>query len=405
MTKPIGPICNIGCEYCFYLEKERLYAPDEKWKMPDAVLERYIQDYIEAQPGAEVNFAWQGGEPTLLGVDFFRRVVALQQRYANGRTIANAIQTNGTLLDDEWGGFLAAHGFLVGISLDGPRELHDRYRVDKHGRPTYEAVMRGLSLLKKHGVEYNTLTVVHRDNSRRPLDVYRFLREVGSGYIQFIPLVERPAATGTVAGGLALQGPTSPQGGHGEAEVTPWSVAAADYGAFLVAIFDEWVRRDVGRVFVQLFDVALNRWAGLSAGLCVFDAECGRALAVEHNGDVYACDHYVYSQYRLGNLMNRLLGELAASPQQQQFGRDKSATLPKVCRQCPVGFACQGECPKHRFTAAPDGEPGLNYLCAAYKRFFTHVDPHMQMMVALLHQRRAPAEIMSMRRRHLPEEP
>jgi uncharacterized protein len=394
MTKPIGPICNLDCKYCFYLEKERLY-PTRSWQMPDDVLESYIAQYIAGQDVPEISFAWQGGEPTLLGVRFFRKVVALQQRYANGKRIANALQTNGTLLDDEWGAFLAQHNFLVGLSIDGPRALHDTYRVDKQSRPTFDAVARGLEVLKKHGVEFNTLTVVNRANARQPLEVYRFLREIGSGFLQFIPLVERassPAADGLIQ--LSLAPP--PDRDQARSPVTEWSVRAEDYGEFLVQIFDEWVRRDVGRVFVQLFDVALGAWMGMGASLCVFSERCGRALAVEHNGDVYACDHYVYPEYKRGNLLDRPLREMVLSPEQVKFGNDKWDTLPRVCRECDVRFACNGECPKHRFLRTPDGEWGLNYLCAAYKRFFRHIDPHMRTMAELLHNRRAPAEIMEM---------
>jgi uncharacterized protein len=392
MTKPIGPICNLDCEYCFYLEKEKLYPGSENFKMRDDVLETYIQRYIASQATPEVTFAWQGGEPTLLGVAYFRRVVELQQKHAGGKKISNTIQTNGTLLDDEWCAFLTQHGFLVGISVDGPAHLHDAYRVDKKQRPTFERVMRGLDLLKKHGTEFNTLTVVNARNSKHPLEVYRFLKEIGSSFIQFIPLVERKADAAAHAQNLDLAAPTD--GEFSKSPVTPWSVQAAQYGEFLCAIFDEWVRQDVGRHFVQIFDVALGNWVGGGSGLCVFSENCGSALAIEHNGDLYSCDHYVYPQYRLGNLMNQSLGEMVQSPQQIQFGKNKSATLPRYCRECEVRFACHGECPKHRFIRTPDGEPGLNYLCAAYKRFFNHADPYMKTMGELLRRRVAPAQIM-----------
>lgn len=393
MTKPIGPLCNLDCRYCFYLEKENLFPANENFKMPDAVLETYVRQYIESQPGPEVSFAWQGGEPTLLGVDFFRKVIAFQQRYSDGRKIGNALQTNGTLLDDEWCEMLRAHDFLVGVSIDGPASLHDAYRVDKQQRPTFDRVMGGIALLKKHGVEFNTLTVVNRVNSRSPLEVYRFLKEVGSGFIQFIPLVERAADPAAKAIHLDLA--TPPDSGETSVPVTDWSVEPAQFGEFLVAIFDEWVRRDVGRIYVQLFDVALGIWAGFGSGLCLFTENCGAGLAMEHNGDVYSCDHYVYPQFKLGNILNQSLGEMAHSPRQHQFGQNKSATLPAYCRRCEVRFACNGECPKHRFLRTPEGEPGLNYLCAGYKRFFTHIDPAMRTMAALLKERRAPAEIMT----------
>ena len=403
MSKPIGPICNIDCKYCFYLEKEKLYPDTRKWRMPDDVLEEYVRQYIEQQDIPEISFAWQGGEPTLLGVDYFRKVVALQQRYANGKQIHNAFQTNGTLLDDEWGQFLSANRFLVGLSIDGPRELHDRYRVDKHGRGTFDDVVRGLGFLKKHHVEFNTLTVVNRVNSQHPLEVYDFLKGIGSGFIQFIPLVERVASTTgplTVLNNrLPLDLAEPPLAGEAfdpSSPVTPWSVEAKQYGEFLVRIFDRWVRRDVGRTFVQLFDVALGIWAGAGSSTCVFAEKCGRALAMEHNGDLYSCDHYVYPKYKLGNVMNASLASLVDGAQQVKFGNDKLDTLPDFCRSCDVRFACNGECPKHRFIDTPDGQPGLNYLCAAYKRFFAHVDPHMQTMTRVLQAGRAPAEIMGL---------
>jgi uncharacterized protein len=374
--------------------------------MSDEVLGAYIRQYIEAQDVPEISFAWQGGEPTLLGVDFFRRAVELQKRYAGGKRITNALQTNGTLLDEEWCEFLADNRFLIGLSIDGPRELHDAYRVDKQQRPTFDAVVRGLELLKSHRVEFNTLTVVNRLNSERPLEVYRFLKEIGSGFIQFIPLVERVAPTRLKVLGFDFNEP--PLAGVADQDaspVTPWSVESKQYGEFLCAIFDEWVSGDVGRVFVQLFDVALGNWLGKGSSLCVFAEKCGAALAMEHNGDVYACDHYVYPQYRLGNLMNASLGEMVASPQQQKFGQDKQSTLPDYCRRCEVRFACNGECPKHRFIRTPDGEDGLNYLCAAYKRFFNHVDNPMKIMANLIRANRAAAEIMTLRAATNPEHP
>ncbi|HEY8748564.1 MAG TPA: anaerobic sulfatase maturase [Tepidisphaeraceae bacterium] len=397
MTKPIGPICNLDCKYCFYLEKEKLYPDQRKWKMADDVLEAYIQQYIQTQEVPEINFAWQGGEPTLLGVDYFRRVVELQKQHAGGKIIHNAIQTNGTLLDDAWGEFLAANRFLVGLSVDGPRELHDAYRVDKQQRGTFAEVMRGLDVLKKHGVDFNTLTVVNRINSAKPLEVYRFLKQIGSGFIQFIPLVERLPQTRLTVLGLDLAEPPV----HGEVDsapspVTDWSVRAADLGEFFVQIFDEWVWHDVGKVFVQLFDVALGNWMGMGSSLCVFAEKCGDAMAIEHNGDLYSCDHYVYPRYRLGNILNNSLGEMAASVRQRQFGSDKADTLPQYCRDCEVRFACNGECPKHRFIRTPSGEEGLNYLCPAYKRFFNHIDPYMKTMAQLLQQHRPAAEIMGM---------
>ena len=394
MAKPIGPKCNLDCTYCFYLEKENLYPETSSFRMSDTVLERYIRSYISAQPGTEVNFAWQGGEPTLLGIDFFHKVVELQNRHAGRRTISNALQTNGTLLDDDWCRFLHDNRFLVGLSIDGPRALHDAYRVDRGQKPTFDRVLAGLECLKRHGVEFNTLTVVNRQNSPHPLEVYRFLKEIGSTFMQFIPLVERHAPPGNPSG-LKLAAPPIP--GHGpdnSATVTPWSVQAADYGAFLTGIFDEWIRHDVGQIFVQLFDVTLANWYGEGPGICVFSENCGGALALEHNGDVYSCDHYVYPQYRLGNITTQPLGDMAASFQQRQFGSEKSTSLPRYCRECDVRFACHGECPKHRFIRSPDDEPGLNYLCAAYKTFFHHAKPGMDEMVWLLRAGQSPADVM-----------
>lgn len=399
LTKPIGPICNLDCSYCFYLEKEALYAGEKKWRMADDVLERYIRQYLESQPGETVNFAWQGGEPTLLGVNFFRQVVELQKKHAAGRKVTNALQTNGTLLDDEWCAFLSEQEFLVGLSVDGPRELHDRYRVTKKGEPTFDAVMRGLKFLQKHGTAFNTLTVVSRGNGSHPLEVYRFLKSIGSRYLQFIPLVERQAPVALKVRGFDYAAPpVVGDAGDGGGGVTEWSVTAGQYGGFLCAIFDEWVKRDVGQTFVQLFDVALGNWMGLGSTLCVFAEKCGGAVAIEHNGDVYSCDHYVYPDYKLGNVMEAVggLAGMVGSAQQRKFGADKADALPKYCRECPVRFACNGECPKHRFIQTPDGEAGLNYLCGAYRKFFMHIDPYMRVMAQLVQRGEAPAAIMGM---------
>lgn len=389
MVKPTGPICNLDCKYCFYLEKEKLYSKETNWTMPDDLLEDFIRQYIEGQNAAVVSFAWQGGEPTLLGVNFFRKVVELQKRHAAGKQIENTFQTNGVLLDDEWCGFLAANKFLIGLSIDGPRELHDCYRVDKGGQPTFDRVLRGLGYLKKHGVEFNTLTVVHRKNSHFPHEVYRFLKEVGSGFMQFIPIVERVAPVPD-ARGLVLIGQNCTE----KAEVSQWSVEALQYGKFLSAIFDEWVRQDVGRYFVQTFDVALESWLGLDQSLCIFRKTCGAALAIEHNGDLYSCDHYVYPENKLGNIMQESLESMVHSPQQLEFGLAKQESLPRYCRECTVRFACNGECPKHRFIRTPDGEDGLNYLCAGYKVFFQAIDPYMRFMAGELRRGRPPANVM-----------
>jgi uncharacterized protein len=389
LAKPVGPICNLDCKYCFYLEKEALYPGKTQWAMADDVLDSFVRQYIEAQQSPVIHFAWQGGEPTLLGVEYFQKAFALQQRYANGKTIENSFQTNGILLNEEWARFFGDHNFLVGISIDGPRELHDAYRVDKGGQPTFDRVMRGIDVLKANGVEFNTLTTVHRANSAHPLEVYRYLKANGSGYMQFIPIVERFAPAPS-ENGLVLAPPDTP----GAAQVAPWSVEPLQFGRFLTAIFDEWVRHDVGQVFVQLFDVSLESWVGMEPSLCIFRKKCGSALAIEHNGDLFSCDHFVYPKNRLGNIMNTPLCSLAQSDEQEGFGDAKEATLPAYCRSCDVRFACNGECPKHRFTLTPDGEPGLNYLCAGYKMFFRHVDPYMRFMANQLRMRQAPANVM-----------
>ena len=379
MLKPRGPVCNLGCAYCYYLPKENLY-PGGHFFMTDQVLEEFTRQYIKAQRVPEVTFGWQGGEPTLMGLDFFRRAVELQQKYRRaGLRVHNALQTNGTLLDGEWCRFFREHGFLIGLSLDGPRELHDAYRVDKRGGPTFDRVMAGLSLLKEYGVEFNVLTTVHAANAGHPLEVYRFLRdEVGARFIQFIPIVQRDNDTGFQEG----------------ERVTERSVTGGQYGDFLIAIFDEWVRRDVGRVFVQIFDVALAAWMGQRPGLCVFEETCGTALVLEHNGDLYACDHFVEPRYRLGNVLETPLAELMGSEQQHRFGLTKRDALPRTCRECAVRFVCQGGCPKNRILHTSDGEPRLNYLCEGYRAFFTHVDRPMRMMRAELEAGRPPANVM-----------
>lgn len=373
MAKPSGAGCNLDCKYCFYLEKEKLY-PKGPHRMSDAVLEAYVRGQIAAQPeDSEVLFAWQGGEPTLMGLGFFEKAIALQKRHGAGRRIANAFQTNGVLLDAAWGEFLARERFLVGLSIDGPADLHDLHRVDKGGRPTFDKVMRGLEVLKRHQVEFNTLTVVHRESALRPLDVYRFLTEAGSTHLQFIPLVDR----------------------EGETEaVTAASVRAQDYGTFLTSVWDHWLRHDVGRIHVQLFDVMLGVWLGHPSALCLFRETCGDAVALEHNGDLYSCDHFVTPRHRLGNLLDQSLGEMAHGPGQRRFGRNKAVSLPRFCRDCEVHFACRGECPKNRFTRTPDGEPGLNYLCAAYKHFLTHANPGLRGMAWLALHRQPPSGIM-----------
>lgn len=403
MTKPIGPICNLDCAYCFYLDKKALYPGNRRWAMTDELLELYVRQYIEAQEVPEVNFAWQGGEPSLLGVRFFRKAVELQRKYARGKRITNAFQTNGTFLDDEWCRFLHDNEFLVGLSLDGPREMHDTFRRDKRGRPTFDAVMRAVELMQRHGVEFNILTVVNRVNARYPLELYRFFKSIGARFLQFIPLVERLPddeplkPDGTVGRKHALAGPPAMiDEPDASVRVAPWSVEPEQFGRFLCDIYDEWIRADVGIVFVQAFDTALGIWAGYPASLCVFAETCGQSIVVEHNGDVYACDHFVYPEYRLGNLRTSTIRDMVWLPQQRAFGEAKREALPDYCRRCDVLFACRGECPKHRFQRTPDGQAGLSYLCPSYKRFFTHIRPTMEIMTELLKQQRAPAEIMCM---------
>ena len=389
MAKPTGPLCNLDCTYCFYLEKEKLYPGTKNWEMPSAVLEAYIRQYIESQPHEVVTFAWQGGEPTLLGIPWFENVVAFQQKYSGGKRIENVLQTNGVSLNADWAHFFADNNFLIGISIDGPRELHDLYRVDKGQQPTFDEVMRGIEQLTAADVLFNTLTVVHRKNSSHALEVYRFLKEIGSGFMQFIPVVERKAIQAS-SNGLVLLGPNH----VADARVTDWSVEPQPYGDFLCAIFDEWVRNDVGKYFVQVFDVTLELWLGMPPSLCVFSETCGDALVVEHQGDVYSCDHYVYPENKLGNILENPLASLVGLEKQRSFGNVKRDSLPAFCRNCDVRFACNGECPKHRFMTTLDGEPGLNYLCAAYKKFFHHMAPYMEFMGRELLNRRPATRVM-----------
>ena len=312
VAKPIGPACNLNCEYCFYLEKQALFAAGEQYRMSDSVLSAFITGYISSQPTPVVEFVWQGGEPTLLGIDFFKRVMELQKPFAKGRTITNSLQTNGTLLTDEWCRFLKKHNFMVGISLDGPKEIHDRYRKDRKGRGTFEQAMRGLRLLQKHKVEYNVLACVARETAARPLEVYRFFKDAGVEFIQFTPIVERMPDAQSAGLGLRLAAPAALDSREGQGEVTAWSVEPEAYGDFLIAVFEEWVRNDVGKVFVMNFEWALNAWIGNPSPVCVHAKQCGRSLVIEHNGDVYACDHCVYPQYRLGNILTDALPRMAA---------------------------------------------------------------------------------------------
>jgi uncharacterized protein len=377
VAKPTGWLCNLACEYCFYLEKKDLYPDESHWAMSETVLDAYIRQFIEAQDGPVATFVWQGGEPTLLGIDFFRRAVALQHQYAGNKRVENAFQTNGVLLDDAWCEFLRENDFLVGISIDGPREVHDRYRTNASGVGSFDQVMRAIDLLQRRNVEFNTLTTVHRANERYPREVYRFLKSIGSHYLQFIPIVEKAKQ---VHAGLRV--------------ISGYSVQPRQYGEFLCTIFDEWVRHDVGTVFVQLFETALQVWCGHESSLCIFGETCGSALALEHNGDLYSCDHFVYPENHLGNILESPLRVLTQDRRQRAFGDAKRDDLPQQCRECDVLFACRGECPKNRVAFTASGESRLNYLCEAYQRFFRHVDPAMRFMTSELRNRRSPTSVM-----------
>jgi uncharacterized protein len=369
MAKPTGARCNLECDYCFFLKKERLY-PDSNFRMSDELMEAYIRQTIEGHRVHQVTISWQGGEPTLMGLDFFRRTIEVEKKYARpGLRIENTLQTNGVLLDEEWCRFLHDNHFLVGLSLDGPRFLHDVYRHDKGGKSVFDRVIRATRLMQKQAVEFNILCTVNAANSRQPLQVYRFFRdELGVRYVQLIPIVERDNETGYQEG----------------TKTTDRTVDPEQYGRFLIAIFDEWVRRDVGRMFVTFFDAVLASYLRGASTICVLSPTCGESVALEHTGDLYACDHYVEPRYLLGNIERTPIVELVSSEKQRRFGQDKSATLPRTCRECEHLFACYGECPKNRLLTTSDGEPGLNWLCKGLKAFFSHVDRPMRIMADLL---------------------
>lgn len=375
MTKPTGAICNLDCSYCYFLEKEQLY-PGSDFRMSDETLEQYIKQLIESQVGTECTLVWQGGEPTIMGLSFFEKTLKLVEKYQRpGMKIYHSIQTNGTLLDDEWCTFFSSNNFLVGISIDGPEILHNQYRVNKSGRETFHQVVAAIDLLRKHRVEFNVLSVVSKANEKYPLDVYRFFRdELSANFIQFIPLVERR-----------------------ENLLIDRSVNPDEWGKFLITIFDEWVKNDVGKVFVQIFEVSLGIWLGKPSSLCLFAEECGNGLALEHNGDLYSCDHFVEPQYLLGNIHKDHMLTLVASEKQREFGRAKSLTLPNYCLNCEVKFACNGECPKNRFVNTPDGETGLNFLCSGYRSFFNHIDSDMKLMANLFRSGRFVDEIIGIK--------
>ena len=394
MVKPIGPVCNLNCTYCYYLEKKKLYPGVNDFKITDEVLEIFIKQYIEVNQVPVVSFVWQGGEPCLMGLDFFKKVIKIQEKYSYGKRIENSFQTNGTLISEDFCRFFRDNNFLVGISIDGPEHIHDRYRLTNSGNGSFKRVMEGIDMLHKHKVDFNTLSVVNNYNSLYPLEVYNFLKNTGSGFIQFIPVVERASLVNDEKS-LNLVEP----GFDNNAEVTEWSVDPIKFGKFLCAIFDEWVRKDVGKYFVQIFDATLANWAGEKPGLCVFSERCGDAAVMEHNGDIYVCDHFVYNNHKLGNISEVPLGIMIKSDIQKQFGKDKRDNLPRYCFKCEYRFACNGECPKHRFMKTPDGQEGLNYLCSSYKMFFSHVHPYMQFMSDELKAKRAPANVMNWIRR------
>ncbi len=381
MPKPVGSACNLACRYCYYLEKKKYYPDARRQLMSEATLEEFIKQYIAAQTTPEVIFTWHGGEATVRKLDFYRKALELQKKYGAGRNIINCLQTNATLLTDEWCLFLKRHDWLVGVSIDGPQEFHDEYRRMADGRPTFNAVMRGIKMLQSHGVEWNALAVVNDYNADYPVEFYRFFKEIGCRYIQFTPVVERIKPDNMLAD-VASPG-----------ELTDFSVTPRQWGDFLIGLFDEWVREDVGKVFVQIFDATLANWVGAMPGVCTLSSMCGHAAAMEWNGDVYACDHFVFPQYKLGNIHESTLIEMMASDRQLEFGARKQAGLPRQCKECRWMFACHGECPRNRFAVSSEGEPGLNYLCEGYRAFFEHAAPYMDFMKAELEAGRPPANV------------
>ena len=387
MLKPAGAHCNLACKYCYYLEKNKLYPTAQRHLMSDEMLEQFTREYIEAQTMNQVLFTWHGGEPLLRSIDFYRKALSLQQKYARGRRIDNVIQTNGTLLTDEWCEFFAQNHWLVGISIDGPQPDHDHYRLTAAGKPSWKKVMQGIKLLKKHGVEWNAMAVVNAYNANHPLEFYRFFKENGCQFLQFTPIVERQTRheDGRTLASLADKNeiPLS------EASVTP-----EQWGYFLSAIFDKWVRKDVGKIFVEIFDCTLANWMGISPGICAYSKECGHAGVMEHNGDVYSCDHFVFPEYKLGNIRDHSLIDMLYGEQQQEFSRLKHSSLPRQCKECDMEFACHGECPKNRFMKDKYGDSGLNYLCPGYYHYYQHVAPYMDYMKQELMAQRPPSNIM-----------
>ena len=387
MLKPAGAHCNLACKYCYYLEKNKLYPTAQRHLMSDEMLEQFTREYIEAQTMNQVLFTWHGGEPLLRSIDFYRKALSLQQKYAGGRRIDNVIQTNGTLLTDEWCEFFAQNHWLVGISIDGPQPDHDHYRLTAAGKPSWKKVMQGIKLLKKHGVEWNAMAVVNADNANHPLEFYRFFKENGCQFLQFTPIVERLTRheDGRTLASLADKN---------EIPLSEASVAPEQWGYFLCAIFDEWVRKDVGKIFVEIFDCTLANWMGISPGICAYSKECGHAGVMEHNGDVYSCDHFVFPEYKLGNIRDYSLIDMLYGEQQQEFSRLKHSSLPRQCKECDMEFACHGECPKNRFMKDKYGDSGLNYLCPGYYHYYQHVAPYMDYMKQELMSQRPPSNIM-----------
>lgn len=389
MLKPAGAHCNLACKYCYYLEKSKLYATSQRHLMTDEMLECFTQEYIEAQTMGQVLFTWHGGEPLMRSIDFYKKALALQQKYARGRHIDNVIQTNGTLLTDEWCEFFAQNHWLVGISIDGPQQYHDHYRQTSAGKPSWEKVMHGIRLLNKHHVEWNAMAVVNAYNADHPLEFYHFFKEHGCQYLQFTPIVERLTthSDGRTLASLADQT---------DIPLADFSVTPEQWDSFLCTIFDEWVHHDVGRIFVEIFDCTLANWMGVAPGICSYSTHCGHAGVMEHNGDVYSCDHFVFPAYKLGNIRDHTLVEMLYGEQQQAFSRLKHASLPRQCKECDMEFACHGECPKNRFLHDRYGNPGLNYLCRGYYQYYTHVAPYMDLMKRELLAQRPPANIMHM---------
>ena len=390
MSKPVGSLCNLSCKYCYYLEKSHLYNGHEDHRnflMSEETLEEFIRQYIEAQTQPQVLFTWHGGEPLMRPLSFYQRVLELQRRYAGGHLIDNCLQTNGTLLTDEWCKFFHDNNWLIGISIDGPQEFHDEYRRARGNQPSFYKVMRGIELLKKHDVEWNVMGVVNDFNADYPLDVYHFYKDIGARYIQFTPIIERlvPHADGRHLASMA---------DAEEGDLADFSVSPEQYAHFACGIFNEWVRQDVGEVYVQLFDSTLARWMGEAPGVCSMAETCGHAAVIEHNGDIFSCDHFVFPEYLLGNIHQDSITAMMYSQRQRDFGTAKRSRLPRQCRECEWLFACNGGCPKDRFRTTADGEDGLNYLCEGYRRFFHHVAPYMDFMKEELLHQRPPANVM-----------